>query len=138
MKQINNPIQFPCDAQSNPFFCALVSALLPTLGITEETPYYCAKNDSLCVQCGDCGVKTNMQKHHEALYHDYQTVTGVSFGWVWPEDYNTEYQIIENGGPGWNWPDKFIDYIMAYSGLAWRRLSKGRSDAAVHLRNARF
>jgi len=132
MKQIDHPVQFPCDAQSNPFFCALASALLPALGITEETPYYCAKNGSFCVQCGDCGEKTNMQKHHGTFYHDYQTVTGVSFGWVWPEDGSTEYQTINSGGPGWNWPDEFIGYIMGFAGLTWRRLPKGTDKSEVY------
>lgn len=127
MKQIENPVQFPCDAQSNPFFCALSTMLLPTLGYSEDTPFYCSPKETYCVQCGGCGNKNTLQKHHLALYHDYQTLTGVSFGWAWPEE-NEPYQTIPGGGAGWNWPDAFIDSIMAVAGLTWRRLS-GRMDS---------
>ena len=68
------------------------------------------------MQCGGCGNKNTLQKHHLALYHDYQTLTGVSFGWAWPEE-NEPYQTIPGGGAGWNWPDAFIDSIMAVAGL---------------------
>ena len=132
MKQVEDPIQFPCDAQSNPFFCALASALLPAFEITEETPYYCVEKSSLCVRCGDCGDKTNMQKHHLALYHDYQTVTGVSFGWAWPEDDRAEYRTIGDRGARWRWPDEFIDYIMGFAGLSWRRFTRGTDKGRVY------
>ena len=126
MKQIENPVQFPCDAQSSPFFCALSTMLLPTLGYSEETPFYCSPKGTYCVQCGGCGGKSILQKHHLALYHDYQTLTGVSFGWTWPE-VDGPYQTIPGGGAGWRWPDAFVDSIMAAAGLTWRRLS-GKMD----------
>lgn len=34
-------VRFPIGAESNSFFAALASALLPVLGYTENTPYYC-------------------------------------------------------------------------------------------------
>lgn len=131
MKQIDNIVQFPCDAQSSPFFCALASALLPALGYTEETPYYCAQKASFCIQCGGCGSKTNLQKFHNALYHDYQTITGVSFGWAWPE-LDSEYHTIKNAGTNWRWPDEFIGYIMGFAGLSWQRFSKGTARDTVY------
>lgn len=132
MKLIDSPVSFPCDAQSNAFFCALTSALLPVLGITEETPYYCAPKASLCVHCGGCGQKTTLQKHHAALYHELQTLSGVSFGWAWPEDGDCPYQTTEGGGPGWAWPDAFVGFILGFEGLSWRRLPKGTGEEVVY------
>ena len=41
-------VQYPFDAQSDSFFCALASALLPALGYTENTPYFCAPGHFAC------------------------------------------------------------------------------------------
>lgn len=127
-----NIVKFPTDAQGNSFFCALSSALVTALGITEETPFYCAKNKLECVQCGSCGNKTNLQRFHGALYHDYQTLTGVSFGWAWPDDEDGDCQTIENAGPGWILPDAFIGQIMDYAGLCWMRLKKEAGKDALY------
>ena len=43
-------VQYPFDAQSDSFFCALSSALLPALGYTENTPYFCAPKGQFCLQ----------------------------------------------------------------------------------------
>jgi len=122
MKMLENIVAFPCDAQSSPFFGALSSALIPALGITEDTAFYCVPKGTFCVQCGGCGQKTALQKHHLALYHDYQTATGVSFGWAWPEDDDAL----------WRWPDEFWDFIMRYAGLSWRRLGKELGREALY------
>jgi len=113
--QIPNIVPFPCDAQSSPFFSALASALLPALGYTEETPFYCGPKGSFCVQCGSCK-RSALQNHQAQLYHDYQTLTGVSFGWAWPEAE----------------PDELIEFIMGHAGLMWRRLSKDMGRDAVY------
>lgn len=131
MRQIDNIVQFPSDAQSSPFFGALASALLPALGYTEETPYYCAQKASYCTKCGNCGNKTKLQKYHNTLYHDYQTITGVCFGWTWPE-LASEYHTIKNAGVDWRWPDEFIAYIMGFAGITWCRLLKGTDKDAVY------
>ncbi len=125
MKTIADMIPFPTNAESNPFFGALASVLLPALGYTENTPYYCGQKGSFCIQCGGCGDSTTLQKHHLQLYHDYLTLTGVGLGWYRPEDADAEYQVIPNGGPDWNWADHFIGSIMDIAGLIWRRLSRG-------------
>ncbi|MCL2512318.1 MAG: hypothetical protein FWF08_00330 [Oscillospiraceae bacterium] len=129
-KQIPNIIPFPFDAQSSPFFCALATTLIPVLGYTEETPYFCPPKGSDCVGCGDCK-KSTLQKHHLQLYHDYQTFTGVSFGWAWPE-LDSDYHTIENAGARWRWPDEFIGFIMGHAGLAWRRLSKDAGQDSIY------
>lgn len=129
MKAIANIVAFPTDSESSPFFGALASVLLPALGYTENTPYYCGQRGSFCTHCGRCGDVTDLQKHHLQVYHDYQTLTGVGLGWYWPEDPDTEYQVIQNGGQNWDWPDDFIGYIMDIAGLTWKRLFRdnGRS-----------
>jgi len=115
MKTQVNAVPFPCDAQSSTFFAALASALLPALGYTEETPFYCAPKGSFCVNCGNCK-HSAPQKHQAQLYHDYQTLTGVSFGWAWPEGE----------------PDELIGFIMGHAGLTWRRLSKDTGQDAAY------
>lgn len=129
MKRITDIVQYPFDAQSSPFFCALASTLLPVLGYTEETPFFCGAKDTYCVNCGNCGNKTTLQKHHLQLYHDYQTFTGVSLGWEWPE-YDSEYQVIPCWKPNWRWPDEFLNFIFGFAGLSWMRLQKsmGKKD----------
>lgn len=117
-------VSFPIDAQSNPFFSALATALLPLLGYTEQTPFFCSPKGEECVHCGGCGGKTALQKHQLLLYHDLQTLTGVSFGWTWPEADGAPYQTLSGGGEGWRWPDGFWDEVMGLVGLGWRRLSK--------------
>lgn len=132
MQRLDNIVQFPIDAESSPFFSALSSALLPALGYTEDTPYFCAPKGSYCVRCGGCGDRSNLQKHQLALYHAYQTLTGVGFGWVWPDSDCLAYQTIDNGGPGWTWPDSMLDQIMGTAGLTWRRLSKSLGRDAIY------
>lgn len=96
-------VRFPIGAESNSFFAALASALLPALGYTENTPYYCPPKGSNCIQCGNCQTST-LQKHQEQLYHDYISYTGVALGWYWPEERIDTYQVISGGGAGWDWP----------------------------------
>jgi len=115
----------------NPFFAALSSALLPSLGYTQETPYYCGQKGSNCINCGSCKGITTLQKHQGQLYHDYLALTGVSFGWAWPE-LDADYHTIEGAGAGWRWPDAFIDFIMGHAGLAWRRMSKDAGEGAIY------
>ena len=64
-------VQYPFDAQSDSFFCALSSALLPALGYTENTPYFCAPKGQFCLQCGACGDRTCL------LYTSYPAQTMV-------------------------------------------------------------
>jgi len=129
---IPNMIPFPSDAQSSPFFGALASLLLPALGYTEETPYFCGPKGSYCVHCNnDCGSKSNLRKNHNLVYHDYQTFTGVSLGWVWPEDVDSSYQTLPGWHDDWCWPDAFFDYIFGFAGLAWKRLPKGAGKGDI-------
>lgn len=123
-------VRFPIGAESNSFFAALASALLPALGYTENTPYYCPPKGSNCIQCGNCQTST-LQKHQEQLYHDYISYTGVALGWYWPEERIDTYQVISGGGAGWDWPDEYIAYIMGIAGLSWKRVSAGASRDTI-------
>jgi len=128
--QIPNIIPYPFDAQASPFFCALASVLLPALDYTEEQPFFCGPKNSYCINCGDCGSKTAMQKHHLRLYHNYQTFTGFGFGWDWPEN-DSEYQVISGWEKGRNWPDEFFGFVFGFAGLSWKRISKNAGMDAV-------
>lgn len=129
IKEIKPIVAYPFDAQDIPFFCALSSALLPALGYTEETPYFCMPNERFCNHCGGCN-KTTLQKHHLGLYHVYQTFTGVSLGWEWPEN-DSPYRVIPCWEQGWRWPDEFLGFIFGYAGLSWKRLRKGTAQGQV-------
>jgi len=133
---IPNIIPFPSGAQSSPFFGALASALLPALGYTEETPYFCGPKGSYCIHCNnDCGAKSNLRKNHNLVYHDFQTVTGISLGWVWPEA-DSAYQTLPGWHDGWRWPDEFFDFLFGFAGLTWKRLSvsAGKDDIFTAVR----
>ena len=132
MVRLTDIVPFPWDAESNAFFAALASALLPALGYTEETPFFCSPKGAYCIHCGGCGESATLQKHHLSLYHDYQTLTGVSLGWVWPEQGDVAWQTIEGGGPGWDWPDEFLALIMRAAGLTWRRLSGNMTELEIY------
>ena len=105
-------VQYPVDAQSNSFFCALASALLPALGYAEDTPYFCAPKGRRCVSCGECGEKTALQKHHLALYHALLAASGVAFGFSYPEDDTVEEHSFPGVEKGWRWPDAFVDFFV--------------------------
>ena len=124
-------VQYPVDAQSNSFFCALASALLPALGYAEDTPYFCAPKGRRCVSCGECGEKTALQKHHLALYHALLAASGVAFGFSYPEDDTVEEHSLPGVEKGWRWPDAFVDFLMGVAGLSWRRLRREEGAQAV-------
>lgn len=84
MKVIPGMVSYPTNAESSPFFGALASVMLAALGYSDDTAYYCGPKGTCCVECGDCGARTTLEKHHLQLYHVFQTVTGVGLGWYWP------------------------------------------------------
>ena len=129
MKLIPDILSFPDGAESSPFFGALASVLVPALGFTEDRPYFCDPKQSYCINCGECN-RTTLQKHRHRLYHDSQSFTGVSLGWVWPED-DSDYQTMPGWHQGWRWPDAFFAFLFGYAGLSWKRLAKGTGKDAV-------
>ncbi|MCL2741487.1 MAG: SGNH/GDSL hydrolase family protein [Oscillospiraceae bacterium] len=131
MRILEGMTPFPCDAESSPFFGAMATALLPAMGYTEGTPFYCGPKGSFCIECGDCEGKSVMQRHHLQLYHDLQTFTGVSLGWDWP-DAKEGYHAIPGWEAGWDYPDGFMAFIYGYAGLAWRKVGRGMSKEGIH------
>lgn len=129
-KRLPGIVAYPGGAQSSPFFAALASVLLPALGYTEETPYFCGMKEAYCIHCGECSDDPALRKHHMSLYHTYQTFTGVGFGWAWPESDSPD-QVIPGWEPGWRWPDEFFRFIFGYAGLSWKRLRKGAEEEQV-------
>jgi len=119
MKQINiHP--FPSGAESNGFIAALSSALLPCLGITDETPYWCAPNASFCTDCGGCN-QTNLTKHQEMLYHILLAVSGLAFTFDYPEDDDVGFHTMPDTPIGWRWDEPFVADLMDFAGLSYIR-----------------
>ncbi|MCL2664349.1 MAG: SGNH/GDSL hydrolase family protein [Defluviitaleaceae bacterium] len=123
MYVLKNTVRFPHDAESGAFFGALATVLLPALGYTEETPYFCGQKDSFCFNCENGCKATAMQKNHLQLYHNCLTYTGAAFGYAWPES-DSDYCPIPGRGKSWFYPDDFFDFIFGYAGLSWTRLNK--------------
>lgn len=131
-KQIRGVVPFPCDAESDSFFGALASALLPILGYSEETPYWCPPKAAYCIGCGGCGDKTTLQKHQLSVYHALLTATGTAFGFDYPEDDEVDCHSFEDVEIGWRWPDAFIGYIMGLAGLTWKRITWDADQSEIY------
>lgn len=123
MKVLENAIQYPFDAQFNSFFNAISTALLPVLGLTADTPFYCSCKNCWCIQCGECG-KEPLQKHHLMLYHALLTATGVAFCFDYPEDDDVSFHSMPGAKIGWRWPDEFVTYIMDLCGCTYARMRR--------------
>lgn len=122
MKKI--PIHpFPAGAESNGFIAALSSALLPCLGITAETPYWCSPNGKFCTNCGECS-GSKLTKHQEMLYHILLTVSGLAFTFDYPEDDDVGFLTTPDTPIGWRWNEPFVKNIMDFVGLSYMRFTK--------------
>lgn len=82
IKNIENLISFPVNAQRNSFFGALSSILLYRGAYTEETPFFCGKYQRGCIRCGDCGNEPFLGKHHLKIYQYLITITGCAYFWT--------------------------------------------------------
>ncbi len=111
-------VPFPYGAESNGFIAALSSAMLPCLGITAETPYWCSPKDSYCIHCSDCDP---LQKHQEMLYHTLLTASGLAFTFDYPEDDSVPCHTMPGISTGWRWEDPFVSTLMDFAGLRWQR-----------------
>lgn len=117
MKQINI-VPFPYGAESNGFIAALASVVLPCLGITAETPYWCAPKGSHCIHCSGCDT---LQKHQEMLYHTLLTASGLAFTFDYPEDDDVEFHSMPGIPIGWRWEEPFVAELMDFAGLSYAR-----------------
>ena len=131
MLQTDQLASFPFDAESDRFFSAMASTLTYVLGLTDHTPFWCGMNRTYCIHCGRCSGSV-MQKHQRLMYHSLLAATGVAYAFDYPEDDSVLMHTLPGVEKGWRWPDAFIDFIMRFAGLEWRRLSpKGGKTQAV-------
>lgn len=117
MKQIDI-VPFPCGAESNGFIAALASAVLPCIGITGETPYWCAPKGSYCTRCSSCN---SLHKHQEMLYHTLLVASGLAFAFDYPEDDSVPYHTLPGIPAGWRWEEPFVSDLMDFAGLTYER-----------------
>lgn len=76
IKNIDNVVPFPVNAQRNSFFGALSSILLYRNAYTEDTPFFCGRHQRNCIRCGGCGDEPFINKHHLKIYQYLITITG--------------------------------------------------------------
>lgn len=94
IKNIENLVSFPVNAQRNSFFGALSSILLYRNACTEDTPFFCGKHQRNCIRCGGCGNELFIHKHHLKIYQYLITITGCAYFWIDKEignPYNRQY-----------------------------------------------
>lgn len=121
-------IPFPHGAESDGFFAALSSALMPCLGITDDTPYWCAPNGRYCNHCSGC---VTPEKHREMLYHTLLTASGLAFTFDYPEDDSVPFHTVPDTPVGWRWNEPFVENLMDFAGLSYQRYT-ARSVARMH------
>lgn len=118
MKQ-QNIVPFPSGAESNGFFAALSSALMPCLGITPGTPFWCSPNGSWCKRCqNNCDL---WHRHQEMLYHTLLTASGAAFTFDYPEDDDVGFHTMPDIPIGWRWDEPFAANLMDFAGLSYER-----------------
>ncbi len=118
MKKIDL-VTFPNDAESDGFFAALSSAVMPCLGITADTPFWCAPKGSYCVRCQNC---CDLARSHQLmLYHTFLTASGVAFTFDYPEDDDVEVKSMPDIPIGWRWEEPFVSNLMDFAGLSYAR-----------------
>ena len=112
---------FPCGPETDGFFAALASALVPCLKITEDKPYWCNPKGSYCINCGMCGDASNITKNRVMLYHTLITASGVAFTFDYPEDDTVPYHTMPNVNTPWRWEEPFIAQLMDFAGFTYER-----------------
>ncbi len=128
MKNQINIVPFSSGAESNGFIAALASAVLPCLGITADTPYWCGPKDSHCIHCSGCDT---LQKHQEMLYHTLLTASGMAFTFDYPEDDSVGSHTMPDVPIGWRWEEPFVAELMDFAGLSYERYT-GKTVSDMH------
>lgn len=125
-KIIPNVVQFPTDAQCNGLICAFSSLMVSVNKENENTPVYCGQKRSACINCGNCNNKSILQRHYEAIYHDYITWSGIGLLWndtdctgCYEKTY-TQYEF------SYDLPDR-LDFVFKAAGYDYVRLNKKES-----------
>ncbi len=118
MKKINL-VPFPNDAESDGFFAAFSSAVMPCLGITADTPFWCSPKGGYCKHCqNNCDPS---RCHQLMLYHTFLTVSGVAFAFDYPEDDSVDFHSMPDIPIGWRWEELFVSNLMDFAGLSFVR-----------------
>nr|HML48735.1 hypothetical protein [Clostridia bacterium] len=121
------------DAESNLLLCAMTTMLLKLENHEETTPFYCARHDRICNNCGDCGdmsKRSNLARHHLYLYHHLLTVTGVGLMWGDPNEAG-EYDLRFIRGITPPMLEDRLDFAMKAEGFAYTRLDKLSGEREV-------
>ena len=116
----DNILTYPQGAESDPFFAALTTALLPILGYDEDTEYYCSPKGRYCTLCGECG-RSRLKSNHEMLYHALFAASGAAFCFGAPEDDDCESRTYPGALSGWRWDDEFVDRLARVCGVSYCR-----------------
>ncbi len=124
------PIGFPVDAESDLFTAALASALVAVYGYTRETPYWCAPKGHYCIHCSPCG-ENLLERHHVSIYHCLLTASGLAFGFDYPQDDTVEPHSLPGYPAGWRWDDGYIDFLMRFAGATWKRYGRTANPDSV-------
>lgn len=121
MKKRLEILPFPDGAESDGFFAALSSAVMPCLGFTDRTPYYCSMKGRFCTQCGSCGQSSRLQKNRWMMYHTLLSASGCAFTFDYPEDDSVEYHTFPEISAGWRWDEPFVSDAADFVGLNYVR-----------------
>ncbi len=120
---------FPHDAESNGFIAALSSVVCAAKKYTDDTPYWYTSKDCYCKKCGDC-TGQSLGKTQSSVYHCLLTVSGLAFGFDYPEDDSVGAHTIPDTPVGWRWDDGFMADIMGFAGLSFIRF-KNKTIAEI-------
>ena len=128
--RIEGVAPYHVDAQSNLLFCALTTVLLKLDNINESTPYFCQKQNGVCNNCGDCGDKPNIHKHHLSLYHFLVTVSGVGF-MIADRNENENYDLKTIPGIMPPLLEDRLDFAMKARGIAYTCPQKSSGEKRI-------
>ncbi len=128
--KISDMAPYSVDAESNLLICALTTLFLKLKNYNQATPSFCSKNGELCKDCGDCGDRTNLAKHHLDLYHYLLTVTGVGLMWADPNQAG-EYDLKYIQGITPPLLEDRLDYAMKAEGFKYDRLDKLKGEQEI-------
>ncbi len=121
---------YSVDVESNLLLCAMTTLFLKLKHINEETPFFCSRHDRICSNCGECGDRNNLSRHHLELYHYLLTVTSVGLMYDDPNEagvYDLKY--IRGILPP-RLEDR-LDFAMKAGGFDYVRLDKLKGEQEV-------
>ncbi len=120
MKKLLTIHPFPHDAESDGFIAALSSVVCAAKKYTDDTPYWCTPRDCYCQKCGGCAGQS-LGKAQLSVYHCLITMSGLAFGFDYPEDDSVDAHTFPNTPVGWRWDNDFLANIMDFAGLSFIR-----------------